>query len=56
MDLDQSRRHLCRPAPFKSGLDVDEQIPANIHRRPGLREQQRTVPGAGERPHLRVSR
>ena len=39
-----------------SGLDVDEQIPANIHRFPGLREQQRAVPGAGERPQLRVAR
>jgi hypothetical protein len=33
-----------------SGLDGDEQIPANIHRSPGLREQQRAVPVAGERP------
>jgi hypothetical protein len=39
-----------------SGLDVHEQIPANIHRSPGLREQQRAVPGAGERPQLRVAR
>jgi len=39
-----------------SGLDVDEQIPANIHRSPGLREQQRAVPGAGEWPQRRVAR
>jgi len=38
------------------GLDVDEQMPANIHRSPGLREQQRAVAAAGERPQLRAAR
>jgi len=39
-----------------SGLDGDEQIPTHIHRSPGLREQQRAVPAAGERPQLWVAR
>lgn len=40
----------------RSELDVDEQILANIHRSPGVREQQRAIPGAGESPQLRVTR
>ena len=39
-----------------SGLDVDEQNPASIHRSSGLREQQRAVPAAAERPQLRAPR
>jgi hypothetical protein len=37
-------------------LDVAEQIPESGYRSPGLREQQRAIPGAGERPQLSVAR
>ncbi|MFC7504047.1 helix-turn-helix domain-containing protein [Nocardioides sp. CPCC 206347] len=37
-------------------LDGDEQVPESGYRSPGLREQQRAIPGAGERPQLRVAR
>ena len=37
-------------------LDVAEQIPESGYRSPGLREQERAIPGAGERPQLSVAR
>ncbi len=51
MDLDQGGRHVAGPV-----LDACEQIVANIHRSPGVREQQRAIPGAGEWPQLLVTR
>ncbi|KQZ72157.1 helix-turn-helix domain-containing protein [Nocardioides sp. Root151] len=37
-------------------LDVAEQIPESGYHSPGLREQQRAIPGAAERPQLSVAR
>jgi len=39
-----------------SGAEVVEQIPEPGYRSPGARVQERAVPGAGERPQLRVAR
>ncbi|UUW88595.1 helix-turn-helix domain-containing protein [Pimelobacter simplex] len=46
-----------QPASTQAGpVDVDEQVPESGYRSPGLREQQRAIPGAGERAQLRVAR
>lgn len=37
-------------------LDVGERAPETGYRSPGLREQQRAIPVASERPRLRVAR
>lgn len=45
-----------QPVSSISAGDVVEQVPEHGQRSPGLREQQRAVPVAAERPHLRVAR
>ncbi|MEZ0580162.1 helix-turn-helix domain-containing protein [Nocardioides sp. MH1] len=46
-----------QPASTHAGLvDLDEQVPESGYRSPGLREQQRAIPSAGERAQLRVAR
>ncbi|MDP3968576.1 MAG: hypothetical protein Q8Q02_09855 [Nocardioides sp.] len=37
-------------------LDVEEQVPESGYHSPGLREQQRAIPVAGERPQVRAAR
>ena len=46
-----------QPASAGAGRpDVDEHVPESGHRSLGVREQQRAIPGAGERAQLRVAR
>ncbi len=45
-----------QPASSIGAGDVVEHVPEPGHRSPGLREQQRAVPVAAERPQLRVAR
>ena len=48
-----------RPQPANTSAgrrDVDEPAPEASYSSPGLREQKRAIPGAGDRPQLRVAR